>query len=265
MKTAIKLVLIYILMQILAALVVGPVCILYTYITSGVLDAAKSQEIALAPTMLLGFVFMALYLWRKKYLTGDKYLYSPVSLSVLAWSMGIGISSIFLIDFLMSYLTFLPDWMAHTFDLLQTGWLGIICIAILGPILEELLFRGAITKVLLRKYSPAKAILISSLIFGIFHLNPVQIVGASLSGFLFAWLYYRTKSLIPGILIHILNNSLAVWLGLNYDGVDTTVQLLGEPIYIICLVVSALLFLFSLKKLNGYKLLDTNTTKISEE
>lgn len=264
MKTVIKLVLIYFLMQILAALAVGPVCILYTYITSGVLDTTKSQEIALAPTMLLGFVFMALYLWRKNYLTGDKHLYSPVSPSYLAWSMGIGLSSIFLIDFLMSYLTFLPDWMANTFDLLQTGWLGILCIAVLGPILEELLFRGAITKVLLKKFSPVKAILISGLIFGIFHINPAQVVGACLSGFLFAWLYYRTKSLMPGILIHILNNSVAVWLGLNYEGVDTTVELLGEPIYIICLVVSALLFLLSLKKLNSYKLLDTNTTIITE-
>ena len=44
------------------------------------------------------------------------------------------------------------DWLSDTFDLLQSGWLGIICVAILGPILEELLFRGAITKVLLKKY-----------------------------------------------------------------------------------------------------------------
>ena len=36
-------------------------------------------------------------------------------------------------------------------------------------VLEELLFRGAITKELLRRYSPAKAILFSGLIFGIFH------------------------------------------------------------------------------------------------
>ena len=160
----------------------------------------------------------------------------------------------------MSVLTFLPNWMEQTFDILQSGWLGILCIAVLGPILEELLFRGAITKVLLKKYSPVKAILISGLIFGIFHINPAQVVGACFSGFLFAWLYYRTGSLISCILIHILNNSLSVYLALNYPDVDTTVQLLGEPVYLICLAVAVGLFLLSLKKLNEYKLSAQITT-----
>lgn len=264
MKTAIKLVLIYFLMQILAALVAGPLSILYTYIAYGVLDMGKAGEIVLAPAMLLGFIFMGLYLWRMNYLTGDKRMYSFISSSYLGWSLVIGVSAIFLIDFLMSYLTFLPDLLNEQFDLLQSGWLGIVCIAVFGPILEELLFRGAITKVLLKKYSPTEAIVISGLIFGIFHLNPVQIVGACLSGFLFAWIYYRTGSLIPGILIHILNNSLSVWLGLNYADVDTTAELLGEPVYMICLVAAVLLFLLSFKKLNDYKISDTNTTKITE-
>lgn len=171
----------------------------------------------------------------------------------------------FLVDALMSYLTFLPDWLSDTFNLLQTGWLGILCIAVLGPVLEELLFRGAVTKVLLKKYSPGKAILISGLIFGIFHLNPAQMVGACFSGFLFAWIYYKTKSVIPGILIHILNNSLSVWLGLNFKEADTMAELLGEPVYMICLAVSVLLFLLSLKMLNDYKLSDTNTTTITEQ
>lgn len=264
MKTAIKLVLIYFLMQMLAAFIAGPLSILYTYIAYGVLDFDKAGEIVLAPAMLLGFIFMGLYLWRSNYLTGDKRMFSFVSASYLCWSLVIGVSTIFLIDFLMSYLTFLPDLLNEQFDLLQSGWLGIVCIAVLGPILEELLFRGAITKVLLNKYSPSKAIVISGLIFGIFHLNPVQVVGACLSGFLFAWIYYRSRSLMPGILIHILNNSLSVWLGLSYENVDTTAELLGEPIYLICLIASVLLFLLSLKKLNDYKISDTITTTITE-
>lgn len=251
MWTAIKLVLIYFLMQILGALVAGSISVLYTYFTYGTLD--NTQSVILAPAILLGFLFMGIYLWRSNYLTGDKRLYSPVSTSNVIWSLGAGVSAIFLIDFLISMLSFLPDWLSQTFDLLQSGWLGILCIALLGPILEELLFRGAITKVLLKKYSPVKAILISGLIFGIFHINPAQIVGACLLGILFAWLYYRTGSLISCILIHILNNSLSVYLHLKYPDVDTTVQLLGEPVYIICMVVAVLLLLFALKKLKDYR------------
>jgi hypothetical protein len=79
MKTAIKLVLIYFLMQIVGALFAGPFCLLYTYFAYGTFDMDKAGQIAVAPTMLLGFVFMGLYLWRKNYLTGDKHLYSGVS------------------------------------------------------------------------------------------------------------------------------------------------------------------------------------------
>ncbi|MDY3789705.1 type II CAAX endopeptidase family protein [Bacteroides fluxus] len=264
MKTAIKLVLIYFLMQLLGVLVAGPLCLAYTYLAEGVWNRGQAEAIALAPAMLMGFIFMGIYLWKNDYLTADRHLYSPVSSSYLAWSLAAGASSIFLIDALMSCLTFLPDWLSDTFSLLQTGWLGILCIAVFGPVLEELLFRGAITKVLLKRYSPGKAILASGLIFGLFHLNPVQVVGACFSGFLFAWIYYRTRSLIPGILIHILNNSLAVWLGLNFKEADTMAEVLGKPVYMIALAASVLLFFLSLKILNNYKLSDTNTTTITE-
>ena len=66
MKTAIKLVLIYFVMRILAALLVMPFAMLYSYAVSGTIDAAS--VIALAPSMLLGFVGMGCYLWKKGYL-----------------------------------------------------------------------------------------------------------------------------------------------------------------------------------------------------
>ena len=55
MKTAIKLVLIYFLMQIVGALFAGPFCLLYTYFAYGTFDMDKAGQIAVAPTMLLGF------------------------------------------------------------------------------------------------------------------------------------------------------------------------------------------------------------------
>ena len=119
---------------------------------------------------------------------------------------------------------------------------------------------GAITKVLLQRYSPVKAIILSALIFGIFHINPAQVAGAILSGGLFAWLYYRTGSLVPGILIHILNNSLSVFLSLHYPDVKYTSDLLGEPAYWSCLAVAAVLFAVSCKVMNSYRLPATDTT-----
>ena len=247
-------------MQILAALLVMPFTMLYSYAVNGTID--DTSTVALAPSMLLGFVGMGAYLWRKGYLKGDKRIWSPVSVAYLGWSVVIGLATIFLIDFVMSKLSFLPDWMGATFDVLQSGWLGIICISVLGPVLEEMLFRGAITKVLLQKYSPVKAIILSALIFGIFHINPAQVVGAVLSGVLFAWLYYKTGSLVPGILIHILNNSLSVFLSLHYPDVEYTSDLLGEPTYWICLAVAVALLAVSYKVMNAYRSPDSNTLKV---
>ena len=159
MKTAIKLVLIYFLMQIVGALFAGPFCLLYTYFADGTFDMDKAGQIAVSPTMLLGFVFMGLYLWRKNYLTGDKHLYSPVPVPYLAWSLLAGMASMYIIAVLMSELTFLPNLLDQTFDMLQSGWLGILCISVLGPVLEELLFIVAKTKQQLHRKRQKKTII----------------------------------------------------------------------------------------------------------
>lgn len=257
MKTALKLVLIYFAMQILGALAVTPFSMLYAYMEYGAIE--RANEFSLAPTLLAGFVFMTIYLWWAGYLTGDKQMYSPLSAFYLFWSAIMGGSMIFLIDFLISQLPTLPDWLSSTFDVMQSGWLGIVCIGILGPILEELLFRGAITKVLLKKYKPITAILLSGLIFGLFHVNPAQVIGATLIGFVLGWIYYRTRSLIPCILIHIMNNCLSVYLNAKFPEVEYTSDLIGKQVYMICLIAAVLLFILSWKMMNSYKLSNTTT------
>lgn len=112
----------------------------------------------------------------------------------------------------MGLLDFLPDWMDMAFDEIVASPWGILSICLLGPVLEELLFRGAVTKVLLRHYRPRVAIVLSALLFGLFHINPVQVVAASCSGLLLGWLYWRTRSLWPSIVVHVLNNSFSVLL-----------------------------------------------------
>ncbi len=91
--------------------------------------------------------------------------------------------------------------------------LGILAICIIGPICEELLFRGAIMYPMLRKgINPAVCIFVSALIFGIIHFNPAQIPVAMLVGILFGIIYYYTKSLVATSICHIINNSTSVLL-----------------------------------------------------
>lgn len=88
----------------------------------------------------------------------------------------------------------------------------ILLIVILAPISEEFCFRGMLFGGLREKLPRIAAALLSGLIFGGLH----AITGVSavppliLFGFLLALLYEKTGSIVPGILLHMLNNSVAL-------------------------------------------------------
>jgi uncharacterized protein len=79
-------------------------------------------------------------------------------------------------------------------------------IVVLAPVLEELIFRGIMLKGLLKRYSPATAIVVSSVLFGVVHLNPWQFISALILGIFIGWIYYRTRSISLAIIIHAFNN-----------------------------------------------------------
>lgn len=84
----------------------------------------------------------------------------------------------------------------------QTGIYAFLLMVIAAPILEELIIKGIILDGLLKVYSPTKSILLSSLLFGLVHLNPWQFVTALIIGIFSGWVYYKTKSLSLSIIIH---------------------------------------------------------------
>ena len=87
-----------------------------------------------------------------------------------------------------------------------------VAIGVLAPFAEEVVFRGAVLRTLLGLMSKKNhwvAIMISAAIFGLAHANVAQFVNALLMGLLLGWMYYRTKSLVPGILLHWVNNTMA--------------------------------------------------------
>mgnify|MGYP000777172873 FL=1 len=96
-------------------------------------------------------------------------------------------------------------------SLMKEPW-GYVAVGILAPLAEEVVFRGAILRTLLGIMSKKNhwvAIMISAAIFGVVHANLAQFVNALLMGLLLGWMYYRTGSLVPGILLHWVNNTMA--------------------------------------------------------
>lgn len=90
--------------------------------------------------------------------------------------------------------------------MIQMPILAFITIVVLAPLLEELLFRGIILEGYLKNYSPANSILISSFLFALIHGNLAQGIGALVMGIVVGLLYWRTKSLLFCIALHIINN-----------------------------------------------------------
>jgi membrane protease YdiL (CAAX protease family) len=105
----------------------------------------------------------------------------------------------------------MPEFMKNIFlEFAQrNGVFSFITIVVAAPILEELIFRGIILDGLLKKYSPLNSIVISSILFGLIHLNPWQFIAAFVIGIFSGWVYYKTKKLTLSILIHFVNNLFA--------------------------------------------------------
>lgn len=101
-----------------------------------------------------------------------------------------------------------------------------ITIAVVPPIVEELLFRGMVLHSL-RKYGDGFAIVASALLFGLYHGNFVQMVFAFIAGLAMALVVVRTGSLWTSILIHFVNNSisLAIEMTQRYAGEGVANQL----------------------------------------
>jgi len=113
-----------------------------------------------------------------------------------------------------------------------TGW-AFFLIALVPAVWEELLFRGLLLTLFLRKYSSSRSIVLSSLYFALYHFSTIvvwpieQVIGGVVMSFLFglAWgsLVIRTKNVSSAIIAHYLVDSLGQ-LFLNVKGVDPVIS-----------------------------------------
>ena len=126
----------------------------------------------------------------------------------------LAIASVVLLMFASSVLTewvSLDNIMAEQFMAMALTVPGALAISVIGPIAEEYLFREAIQGGMLRYGArPWVACVVSAFIFGLVHGNPAQILFAFLIGLVFAVVYMHTRSIVPVIICHIINNSTSV-------------------------------------------------------
>ena len=83
-----------------------------------------------------------------------------------------------------------------------------LALCVMPAIAEELLFRGAFQG-LMRPCGSAAAIFAPALLFGVLHLHLAQGLTAFACGVFLGWLAERSGSILPGMLLHLVNNALA--------------------------------------------------------
>lgn len=86
----------------------------------------------------------------------------------------------------------------------------IVLVGVLGPIAEEIFFRGYVLPGLVKRFGIGRSLLLSSLMFGLFHIDPGAIVPTFALGLALGWVYLKTGSIWPAMFAHGLHNTVAV-------------------------------------------------------
>jgi len=170
------------------------------------------------------FLFMLVpTLWIiKRWHTTKIFSYVRVS-SVSFLELGVAVAAIVcfipvsggISDFLTKLLN-VPDFLAQinaqiftSYSIEELLWL-VVVVCITPALCEEVLFRGYFQRTLERTLG-MKSLLITGIVFGLYHMQPLNLISLSLLGCLFGYFFYRSKSLLPGIAAHFVNNLLAVF------------------------------------------------------
>lgn len=106
-------------------------------------------------------------------------------------------------------------------------WQPLLLAAVVAPICEEIVFRGVLLTGFLQRYRPPLAILVSSILFGVSHMIPQQMITTTLLGIVLGIIATRTGSILPAMAFHSLHNGLIVYLGHTalHNGVESTGEL----------------------------------------
>jgi len=91
-------------------------------------------------------------------------------------------------------------------------WQMYLLMAVLPAVCEELAFRGLLLHGIRNRFHPVVRCLLVGMVFGIFHYTLFRIAPTALLGVIITAIAMMTGSVLPGMLFHLANNSLSIWL-----------------------------------------------------
>lgn len=206
---------------LVAFLLIQYVCMIATMIGFQTHDTTPMVNIV--STLAASVITIALYGWRKWAPLNSRYLNTRPWFT-LFWVICLTIgSSIPLTAALDATGLQMPEIYKQMLKGMMQNNMGFVAVAILVPIAEEMVFRGAILRRLLDLTGNEKrwiAIVTSAALFGLVHGNMLQGLNAFAMGLMLGWMYVRTRSIVPGVVMHFTNNSLSYIMERMYPGTD---------------------------------------------
>ena len=204
------------------------------------MDIQTAVNSTLGPVLLVSDFLVIVILLAIKYCS-FKELFQKVPADVLLISIVFALCGMFAVDLLSSTVD-IPNKLEEQFKMLAGTVSGFLGVCIIGPIMEEMIMRRVVLKEM-EKLTKSMwwGIIISSALFAIIHINPIQVVFAMPAGIFLGWLYCKTGSLLVPICIHILNNTISfITMSIGVDSETTLNSTPGVILFIIFVTVSVI-------------------------
>lgn len=208
-------------------------CLFYcaVAVVGSIVESVTNSDVIMSWTILIGFILMTVIYLCKHYVELSfgrierRMVWSAVGMSVLiAVAYVLVLVSVFTLIDLKHLFPSEVESLEKTGEHLFPGIAGLLYGCIFCPVLEEIGLRGILLGGLLKsRCRPWMAILITAVIFALFHGVGVHFLVSFVFATIIGWLYWRTGSIILCMIIHIINNSLSF---IELDGQSKVVILL---------------------------------------
>lgn len=228
----------------------------------GTLYAESYQKVITFVSFIVGqglmMVPLVLYLKFKKLSIIDSIRFKTLEYrtirSIILFSLGLIILSDELDRIIQVYIP-TPEYIVDLNHLLKPeslfgGFLLFFAVVILAPLGEEIIFRGFLQQTLERQWKDStRAVLFTSLIFSLIHMNPYWFFQIYILGIFLGFLAWKTNSIIAPLILHGLNNFIALLLSLS-EPQNNSFYLWKGHVSPWILILACIGIFFSFRKIN---------------
>ena len=172
----------------------------------------------LLQAIFMNIAFILVFIWYAKRINKKDLLAKPSddTKKYMVTCVIIGLLTLFLLSGALNYFQLLLDKIGYKTTSLgyelntpSNYLISLISLAVIPAICEELIFRGILVNALKSK-GEIFAIILSSVMFSIFHFSPAQLIYPICFGLILSIVYLRTKNILFPILLHFINNALSI-------------------------------------------------------